>query len=182
MAARMGWATFRYARAPEAGKVTLEQQLRAEARSIFGIRPRLRLVKLADGAKANWRYLSELDVGIPNDQLEIYEILDYFHACDHLKSALDGVWGENSPKGKAEFARLKTLLKVALRGAKEDDDGVTIVIKGGPAPRWPLRGPLTGRTASRGHHLRYRLRTASGPSQRKLLAKELAYFRNQGHP
>ena len=144
--------TIRYARAPEAGKVTLEQQLLAETRSIFATHPRLRLVTLADGAKANWRYLSELDVGIPNDQLEIYEILDYYHACDHLKDALNCVWGEYSPKGNAEFARLKTLLK-------EDDDGVTIVI----------------------NHLSYRLRTATGKSQRKTLAKQLAYFRSQRH-
>ena len=144
--------TIRYARAPEAGKATLEQQLLAEARSIFVARPRLRLVKLADGAKANWRYLSELDVGIPNDQLEIYEILDYYHACDHLKAALDSVWGEYSPKGKAEFARLKTLLK-------EDDDGITIVI----------------------NHLSYRLRTATGKSQHKMLTKQRAYFRSQRH-
>ena len=142
--------TIRYARAPEAGKATLGQQLQTEARSIFAIRPRLRLVKLADGAKTNWRYLSELDVGIPDDQLEIYEILDYYHACDHLKTALDTVWGEYSPKGKAEFERLKILLK-------EDDDGVTIVI----------------------NHLSYRLRTASVKSHQKILSRELTYFRNQ---
>ena len=60
------------------------------------------------------------------------------------------IWGEYSPKGKAEFERLKILLK-------EDDDGVTIVI----------------------NHLSYRLRTASVKSHQKILSRELAYFRNQ---
>jgi hypothetical protein len=142
--------TVRYARAPEKHKATLGQQLKAEARRIFSELPTLRLVKLADGAKTNWSFLSELDVGIPNEQLKVYEILDYYHACTHLKTALDATWGECSVKGRSEFERLKLLLK-------ESDNGVQIVID----------------------HLRYRLRTATGKGERKTLTEQLGYFRNQ---
>jgi len=56
---------------------------------------------------------------------------------------MDLIWGEFSPQGKAEFERLKTLLK-------EADGGVERVIE----------------------HLRYRVKKARGPKREKLL-KEL---------
>ncbi len=45
-------------------------------------RPELTLVKLADGAKDNWTYLGVvLPPGV--------ELIDYYHACDHLKDAFE---------------------------------------------------------------------------------------------
>jgi len=143
--------TVRYGRMPESKKATLCAELAAEVQAILAVQPHLRVVKLADGARDNWRFLNTLNLGVPADQIESWDIVDYYHACDHLKHALDTVWGEHSPKGKAEFARLKTLLK-------EAEGGVEQVIE----------------------TLRYRARKAKG-HKREVLLKELTYFRNQRH-
>ena len=143
--------TVRYGRMPESKKATLCQELEAEVQAILAVRPRLRVVKLADGARDNWRFLDKLNLGVPAHQIECWNIVDFYHACDHLKHALDMVWGEHTPKGKAEFERLKTLLK-------EADGGVERVIE----------------------TLRYRVRTAKGHKRDHLL-KEVTYFRNQRH-
>jgi len=143
--------TVRYGRMPEYHKTTLCQELEAEVRAILAVCPHLRLVKLADGARDNWRFLGELDLSLLAGPVEIWEVVDFYHACDHLKHAMDLIWGEFSPKGKAEFERLKTLLK-------EAGGGVERVIE----------------------HLRYRVKKARGPKREKLL-KELTYFRNQRH-
>lgn len=45
----------------------------------------LSLVKMANGAKDNWTYLSaELPGGV--------ELVDFFHAAQHLKGAFDAAW------------------------------------------------------------------------------------------
>jgi hypothetical protein len=143
--------TVRYARQPEKSKLTLRGQLQAEAQAVLALAPRLRLVKLSDGARAHWDYLARLDLGERVPPPETWEIVDFYHACDHLHHALTLVWGECTPKGRAEFERLKTLLK-------EADDGVEQVIR----------------------HLQYRRRRARG-NQRTGLTKELRYFRHQRH-
>ena len=141
--------TVRYGRMPEKHKLTLGQQLQAECQAILAVRPRLRVVKLSDGARTNWRYLSTLDLGRPSDQVETWDIVDFYHACDHLHHATTLIWGECTPKGRAEFERLKTLLK-------EADGGVAVVIRA----------------------LRYRRDQARG-AKRAGLTKALTYFRNQ---
>jgi hypothetical protein len=143
--------TVRYGRMPESKKVALCEELEAEVQAILAVQPRLRVVKLADGARDNWRFLRALNLGVPAAHIESWDIVDFYHACDHLKHALDIVWGEHTPKGKVEFARLKTLLK-------EVDGGVEQVIE----------------------TLRYRVRKAKA-HKREALLKELTYFRNQRH-
>ena len=141
--------TVRYGRMPESQKTILCQQLQAECQAIVALQPRLKVVKLADGAKHNWRFLSALDLGIAPHPTEVWEILDFYHACDHLKRATDLIWGEFTPKGKAEFERLKTLLK-------EADGGVNTVIRA----------------------LQYSVKKLRG-HKRQPLTTELTYFRNQ---
>lgn len=143
--------TVRYGRMPESKKVSLCQQLQAECQSVLALRPDLKVVKLADGAKDNWRFLSELDLGLGTQPIIQVEIVDFYHACDHLKRACDAVWGEGKVQGKAEFERLKTLLK-------EADDGVEQVIR----------------------TFKYRARRA-GRRRRERIETELTYFRNQRH-
>jgi hypothetical protein len=77
------------------------------------------------------------------------EIVDFYHACDHLKNACDAAWGESTPRGKAEFERLRILLK-------EADEGAERVIR----------------------VLKYQHGRAHGNPQTRLAA-ELTYFRNQ---
>ena len=56
------------------------------------------------------------------DHPKATQIVDYYHACDHLKEGCDAAWGESTPRSKAEFMRLKTLLK-------EDDHGVDHIVR-----------------------------------------------------
>lgn len=141
--------TVCYGRMPETNKLTLCEQLQAECQSALLLCPNLKVVKLADGAKDNWRFLSGLDLGQDPQAVTQVEIVDFYHACEHLKRACDAVWGEGNSQGKAEFERLKTLLK-------EADDGVEKVIRA----------------------FQYRKRRA-GTKRRKRIQTELTYFRNQ---
>ena len=141
--------TVRYARMPEKKKVILQQQLETEVASILVLRPDLLRVHLADGAKDNWRLLNELEAHLPAPAQPPIEITDFYHACDHLKEACDAAWRESTPEGKAQFERLKTLLK-------EADDGVERVIGS----------------------LRYQRDRAKG-NKRKCLQDQLTYFHNQ---
>jgi len=114
--------TVRYGRMPECRKVKLQQQLETETASILAIRPDLKRVLLADGAKPNWHLLSEIDQACGPAAQPSVEIVDFYHACDHLKEGCDAAWGESTPRSKAEFERLKILLK-------EDDQGADRVIR-----------------------------------------------------
>jgi hypothetical protein len=77
-------------------------------------------------------------------------IFDFYHAAEPLGTACDVIGGAASVQSKAEFARLRILLR-------EDDTGVDKVMG----------------------HLRYRARQRRG-RKRDQLEKELTYFRNQG--
>lgn len=141
--------TVRYGQMPERKKVTLQSQLQAETASILALRPDLRRIHLADGAEDNWRLLDEVEQTLPPPPQPSLKIVDFYHACDHLKNGCDAVWGESTVRGKAEFERLKTLLKEAKDGA----DQVLRVLK-------------------------YQHGRASG-NKRKRIETELTYFRNQ---
>jgi hypothetical protein len=143
--------TVRYGRMPESRKVTLQQQLETEVASVLAVRPDLTRVLLADGAEHNWRLLSEVDQACGPPPQPSIEIVDFYHACDHLKEGCDAAWGESTPRGKAEFERLRTLLK-------EDDDGAERVIR----------------------VLKYHWGRARG-RKRERLRVQLTYFRNQRH-
>ena len=110
--------TIRYARMPESRKVTLGQQLNAEAQAVIGLRPDLRRVYLSDGAEGNWRLLAEVEQALGELPTASVQIVDFFHACEHLKRGCDAIWGEGSIRGQAEFAQLKVWLKDAEDGAQ----------------------------------------------------------------
>ena len=50
------------------------------------------------------------------------EVIDYYHAADHLKKAFDQAYGENSIKSKEKFVTYRHVLK-------EELDGVERIIK-----------------------------------------------------
>jgi hypothetical protein len=141
--------TLRYARMPESKKVTLQAQVQGEAQALLATRPDLRRVHLADGAEGNWKLLAEIEqvLGLaPETRLEI---VDFYHACDHLKNGCDAIWEESTPRSQAECLRLKTLLKEEAGGA----DRIIRTLK---------------------HHAS----RTSGNRQRRIQT-ELTYFRNQ---
>lgn len=147
-------ATIRYGRMPEYKKTTLCQQLEAEVQSIMALRPDLKVVKLADGAKENWRFLSKLDLSLSAEasaHVEQIEIVDFYHAADHLKDACDAIWHKDKVRSKAEFERLRTLLK-------EKVGGVESVIRS----------------------LKYHA-SRSRKRRKERIEKQLTYFRNNRH-
>jgi hypothetical protein len=112
------WHTVQYARMPEHKKSTLGAQLQAEAQALLGARPNLRRVYLADGAESNWELLAAVEWAMGGDPTTSVQIVDFYHACEHLKGGCDAVWGERTVRSQAEFARLRVLLKEADAGAE----------------------------------------------------------------
>ena len=110
--------TVQYARMPDHKKVTLGEQLQAEAQAMLGARPDLRRVYLADGADPNWELLAEVEHALGGTAARRLEIVEFYHACTHLKAGCAAIWGESTPRSPAEFARLKVLLKEADDGAE----------------------------------------------------------------
>jgi hypothetical protein len=144
--------TVKYGRMPEKNKATLHRQLEAECQSILPKRPDLTVVKLADGAKDNWQSLGSLEFALEQDVPAPHqvEIVDFFHAADHLSDACNAIWGKAQVKTKAEFERLRILLK-------EHEQGSAKVI----------------------NVLRYHMGRVKTPSRKDVIRKQLTYFRNQ---
>jgi hypothetical protein len=141
--------TVRYARMPESKKLSLQQQLESETASLLALNPALLRVHLADGAKDNWRLMNEIEDHLPTPSQAPIEIVDYCHACDHLKRGCDAAWGEGTHHSQGYFERLKTRLK-------DSNNGAALVIR----------------------TLRFQHSLASG-HKRQRLQTELTYFRNQ---
>jgi hypothetical protein len=141
--------TIRYGRAPEAKKKTLTEQLEAEAKAILAARPDLILVALADGAEENWRFFEG-----PRWE-RATKIVDFGHASQHLKAGLVVYYGEESVEGRAEYERLKVILK-------EQADGVGTVIE---------------ELLKLERNLRARRRASA--RRKELLRRERKYFENQ---
>jgi len=108
-------SAIRFARAPEVNKATLKQMIEAELRLVRDLRPDLDVVKLADGAEDNWTFLS----GTLKDGVEV---LDFFHAAEHLSEALGAAYGDGSKDARRRFAELRHVLL-------EEDGGAEHVIK-----------------------------------------------------
>jgi hypothetical protein len=81
--------TVRYGRMPERNKKTLQDQLETEVASVVAVRPDLKRVLLSDGATDNWRLLAEVDQACGPAPEPSVEIVDFCHACDHLKEGCD---------------------------------------------------------------------------------------------
>jgi hypothetical protein len=106
--------TRRMARMPETNKATLKRQLTAEVMGALIQRPDLRVVKVADGAPDNWSYLGEtLPFGV--------EVLDFYHATEHLGAALAAAYGEGTPPYQERVETLRTVLR-------DDPQGVDKVL------------------------------------------------------
>ena len=71
--------------------------------------------RLPTDANDNWTFLSRV---LP----EGVELIDFFHAAQHLSDAFDAAYGANDPKAVAQFEKYRHLLRY-------DDDGVAQVIR-----------------------------------------------------
>ena len=77
-------------------------------------RPDVWVVKVADGAPDNWSYVGEtLPCGV--------EVLDFYHATEHLGAALAAAYGEGTLPYQERWETLRTILR-------DDPQGVDKVI------------------------------------------------------
>jgi len=107
-------SAIRIARMPEFKKRTLKASLLLELRSIWEQHPELPVVKLADAAKDNWDFLGR-EVPVGDD------LVDYFHATEHLNHALAAAYGDGTRETRFRFEELKVILR-------DDEGGVDRVI------------------------------------------------------
>jgi hypothetical protein len=108
-------SAVRMGRMPEPNKATLKRTLLADVTAALNERPDLRVVKLADGANDNWTYLSSI---LPDG----IEILDFYHAAEHLDAALSSVYGDGTLETRKRFEALRFVLL-------EEPDGAEKVIR-----------------------------------------------------
>jgi hypothetical protein len=100
-------------RMPEPKKATLKASLEDELMAVLDQRPDLKCVGLADGAKDNWVFLRRI---LPKGS---EEALDFYHASEHLKEALDHAFGKGSAKSKSEYDRLRLILRDEAGGVNQ---------------------------------------------------------------
>ena len=107
--------SVRMGRMPQSHKTTLKTMVTAEVEAVLAKRPDLTVVKVADGAKDNWTFLTRaLPAGV--------ELIDFYHAVAHLKDAFDTAHGTDSPKAAAQFKKYRHRLR-------HEPDGVNRVIR-----------------------------------------------------
>jgi hypothetical protein len=105
--------TIRLARMPEHKKASLKAALTKELDRVLAQRGDLTIVALADGAKDNWNFL---DWDLPPRSISI---ADFWHVAEHLHAALAAAYGENDPRCKVQFEKLRHLLRHDRRGAEK---------------------------------------------------------------
>lgn len=106
-------SAIRFGRGPESKKLTLKETLRQDLAHVLAQQPELGLAKIADAGGDNWQFLSTLPEGP--------EILDFFHATEHLAAALAAVHGDGTLSTRHKFESLRERLLM-------EDSGVDAVI------------------------------------------------------
>lgn len=97
------------ARMPEHKKKTLKSQLAMQFQQIKQLRPDLKILKIADGARDNWTFLDgELKQGEC--------VLDFYHASGHLHDAMKAIYGKNSVEAIIEHKKYRHLLRHDKKG------------------------------------------------------------------
>lgn len=106
--------TIKFGRMPEAGKKTLKAMILQTMAGIVSQRPSINVVKIADGALDNWRFMS--DDLLPGKGTEI---LDYYHASEHLNEAYTAAFNGDSAKATAQYKKYRSLLKNEIGGIEK---------------------------------------------------------------
>ena len=92
-------------------KKTLKNQLQQSINTILSQQPEINLIKIADGAADNWRFLS--DTLFPGKGVEL---TDYFHTSEPLNDAMEAAYGKGSATAIAKYQEYKSLLKNEIGG------------------------------------------------------------------
>jgi hypothetical protein len=104
-------SAIRMARMPEAKKATLKRSLLAELMVALKRRPDLRVAKVADGAEDNWTFLHD---EVPEGP----EVVDFYHAAEHLSAALAAAYGDGTLQTQRRFNDLRHVLREEPRGVE----------------------------------------------------------------
>jgi hypothetical protein len=137
------------ARMPEKGAVHFKARFEREVEAARAQVPAgTRLVMVCDGARGIWKYVAETELF-----QDFVQVVDYYHAVEHLSKAGEAIFGKCSPEGERWHARWRKRLL-------EKPDGVSSLLR----------------------NLDYcRERRRLGKAARKALATERGYFlRNKG--
>ena len=103
------------ARMPEHKKKTLKSQLKMQFEQVKKLRPDLELIKIADGARDNWTFL---DGEIKEGEC----VLDFYHASQHLHSAMEEIYGKNSLNTIVQYKKYRHILR-------HEDKGIDKIIR-----------------------------------------------------
>lgn len=104
-------SAIRMGRMPERNKSSLKKMLLADLTAVLATRPDLRVVKLADTSLDNWTFLA-------NDLPEGPEIVDFFHAGEHLNAAVAAAYGDGTTEARRNFADLRFVLREVPNGVE----------------------------------------------------------------
>lgn len=104
-------------------------------------------MKIADAGGDNWEYLSSLPEGP--------EVLDFFHATEHLARALASVYGDGSLQTRHRFEELREKLLRESNGAQAVINSLTYLRR--KYPKNETRPPNLNLTMRR-HRARQRHR------------------------
>ncbi len=103
-------SAIRFGRGPESKKLALKETLRKDLAHVLAQAPHLRLAKITDAGGDNWQYTATLPEGP--------EILDFFHATEHLAAAIAAVHGDGTLATRHKFEFLRERLLTEDRGAQ----------------------------------------------------------------
>ncbi len=106
-------SAIRFGRGPETKKSTLKDTLSRDLAWVLSQHPELPVVKIADAGSDNFEFFATLPEGA--------EVLDFYHATEHLSCAIASVFGDGTSKTRRKFEELKERLL-------EDANGVDSVI------------------------------------------------------
>lgn len=118
---------IRFGRGPEYKKVTLKDILSKDLAHLLAQRPELPLVKLTDAGGDNWEYLATLPPGP--------EILDFFHATEHLAAAVAAVHGDGTFATRHKFEELRERLLTEDRGAESVVNALRYLVQKHPGKK-----------------------------------------------
>lgn len=103
--------TVRFGRMPEPKMATLRATLRNELSHAREQRPDLTVVAVADGDHVLWEFLDSLT---PDES-----VVDFYHAAEHLKRAIDLTDGASAVATQKRFERLRHWLRYKPGGVRK---------------------------------------------------------------
>jgi hypothetical protein len=118
-------SAIRFGRGPETKKITLKETLSKDLAHILAEHPHLRLAKITDAGGDNWEYLDTLPDGP--------QILDFFHATEHLGEAVAAAYGDGKIKTRHTFEWLRERLLTEDRGAEAVINALAYLVKKFPS-------------------------------------------------